>query len=669
MVKKAILIVGHGSRYGYNKAIMELQKSRLEEMGFENVYIGFNETSSPKIADSMQAMAADGVDEVVAIPFFIASGLHMTRDIPPKLGLKDGKKEDCVEVCGRRMKVSFEEPFGRDPLLATLLKERIDEEMKTGNAVVIVVGHGSRLPYNKEIITLNADRLKDMGYDAVFPAFNEFDEPDLKGVFDGCLAAEYDEILVLPLFISLGDHLKNDIPPKIRLKDGEPEGFCEYGGRKVRVAYLPPVGEDPRLTELFAAKARRHLRGGRMDALVLDMTHGGHLVAERLKDRGWNATCVDVYHLSTPEARSRLADRGIEVSYEAPRKHFDAVFMPAHCPDSFIGEAAADKRYTFSEAVKMLIGDGLPFRIEVTGVKGKTSTCYLIAHILDACGRKVFLHTSRGQGPYVGSHKVTELKSIAPPYIMELPSEGYDVVISEVSLGGSGKADIALITNLVEDYGIAKDSRKASYAKAQILSDRGRNVVKEDEYGTWHSKRPDLPLETYRNVCEAVEKPALGKPLRIRYEYLGKTEEAVLGGSFLAIQYLLSIDAALKVCELMDIPADDVRNALGTFRGVPGRGEVSQSGGVWKVNERNPGISHLSIDMTMRCLKEMDALDGCLAVVDPVSRRVCDKMHPELIRSVLEKYGVEYVITDGNGGAVDTSGHKAVVTFVKEAWQ
>ena len=181
--------------------------------------------------------------------------------------------------------------------------------------------------------------------------------------------------------------------------------------------------------------------------------------------------------------------------------------------------------------------------------------------------------------------------------------------------------------------------------------------------------RPDLPLETYRNVCEAVEKPVLGKPLRIRYEYLGKTEEAVLGGSFLAIQYLLSIDAALKACELMGIPADKVRDALGTFRGVPGRGEVSESGGVWRITERNPGISHLSIDMTMRCLKEMDALDGCLAVVDPVSRRVCDKMHPELIRSVLEKYGVDHVITDGTGGEVDTSGHKIVVTFVKEAWQ
>ena len=100
MTKKATLIVGHGSRYEYNKKIMELQKERLEKMGFENVYIGFNETSHPFIGETMEQMAADGIEEVVAIPFFIASGLHMTRDIPPKLGLKDDCKEMVVCVDG-----------------------------------------------------------------------------------------------------------------------------------------------------------------------------------------------------------------------------------------------------------------------------------------------------------------------------------------------------------------------------------------------------------------------------------------------------------------------------------------------------------------------------------------------------------------------------------------
>ena len=405
-----------------------------------------------------------------------------------------------------------------------------------------------------------------------------------------------------------------------------------------------------------------------MDALVLDMTHGGFIIAERLADMGWNVVCVDVYHNSTEECAERLAAKGLKALDRSPPQHFDVVFMPAHCPDSFIGDASFDKKMTFSEAVGMLIGDDLPFRIEVTGVKGKTSTCYLVAHVLSSCGRKVFLNTSRGQGPYDGCHKVTAYRSIAPPFILDLPRSGYDVVISEVSLGGSGKADIAVITNLADDYGIAKDTRKASEAKAQALSGK-TNIVREDELGLWSALRPDARLTAYPDTCRVVGTQRLGEPLRISFTYKGEERQALLDGSYLSRQYLPSIDVALKVLEAMDVPADDVVRSLESFRGVPGRGEVSREDGCWRITERNPGISHISIGMTMGCLKELGALEGCLVVVDPVSRKVCDKMKAPLIREVLEGYGVEYVITDGKGERVDVSGHPVVVTFVKEAWQ
>ncbi len=406
----------------------------------------------------------------------------------------------------------------------------------------------------------------------------------------------------------------------------------------------------------------------RSDALILDMTHGGYIIAERLVDMGWAVTCVDVYHNSTEECRERLAAKGLKALDEAPPEHFDIVFMPAHCPDSFIGGAVCDRKMTFSEAVGMLIEDDLPFRIEVTGVKGKTSTCYLVAHALSSIGKKVFLHSPRGQGPYEGHHEVTACRSIAPPSILELPDTGYDVVISEVSLGGSGKADIAVITNLVDDYGIAKNTRKASSAKAQALTPKV-NIVREDEKGLWGSLRPDVELTTYSDNCHVIGTQKLGEPLKIEFIYKGETAQALLDGSYLSRQYLPSIDIALKVLEAMDVPLKDVIASLESFRGVPGRGEVSGKEGCWRITERNPGISHISIGMTMGCLKELGALDNCLVVVDPVSKKVCDKMKAPLIKEVLDGYGVDYVITDGKGGYVDPSGHTTVVTFVKEAWQ
>ena len=102
---KAVLIVGHGSRLMFNKMTMEFQADLHRKKGFDHVYIGYNETSIPSIEDAMVTMAEDGVDEVVALPFFIASGLHMTRDIPPKLGLKDGEKEGIAVINGKKMKM------------------------------------------------------------------------------------------------------------------------------------------------------------------------------------------------------------------------------------------------------------------------------------------------------------------------------------------------------------------------------------------------------------------------------------------------------------------------------------------------------------------------------------------------------------------------------------
>lgn len=257
MSKIGIMILGHGSSYEYNKNIMYMQKERLEEMGFENVYIGFNQMTRPYIEDSMKAMAEDGIDEVVAVPFFIASGLHMTHDIPPKLLLKEGENHVKVSVGGHEMLMHFEEPFGEDPNLAKILFDKINACKTEKNTAAIVIGHGSKLPYNKEVITLNAKRLNDMGVKTYY-AFNELNEPKIEDVLHQMVKDGADEIIALPLFISKGDHLKNDIPAKLHLKDGINEGTFVENGKKILVKYSLPIGDDPRLTEVIAAKIRKY---------------------------------------------------------------------------------------------------------------------------------------------------------------------------------------------------------------------------------------------------------------------------------------------------------------------------------------------------------------------------------------------------------------------------
>ena len=389
-----------------------------------------------------------------------------------------------------------------------------------------------------------------------------------------------------------------------------------------------------------------------MRALVLDMTHGGDLIARRLLAEEYEVDCVDVYHNSPADRKGDLEEYGIRVMESSPSERYDLAAMPAHCPVSFMGDAEAAETITFSQAVNRLIDDRR-FRIEVTGVKGKTSACYLIAEILHNSGRKVLLHSSRGKGPMTdGGHRIDRQVSIAPPYLMTLAAGAYDAIVCEVSLGGSGKADIALITNLAEDYGIAKNTLRASYAKKDILSD-GIDIVPDEEVAFWSQWHDGI--RGYRRRVARLSEPRLGEGLRVSVDYDG-VSEIVLDPSYVATEYLGAMDAALEVAEAMGIPKDVVLDTLRRFKGV--------------VRERNPGISALSVERTMSCLDEMHALDGALVLLDPVSRKVCDKMDADGIRAIAARYGVPIIVTKGDGTRPEIpEGTRLLVELIKEAYQ
>ncbi|MCQ2079077.1 MAG: coenzyme F430 synthase [archaeon] len=404
-----------------------------------------------------------------------------------------------------------------------------------------------------------------------------------------------------------------------------------------------------------------------MKVLVLDTVHGGKILAETYLKKKNEVTVVDVYKVTPKEVLANLRHRGAKVADAAPAEHFDVVTMPCHCPDRFLGECTYDRRIFFSDSVGELIDDRR-FRIEITGVKGKTSTCYLLAHLLCAAGKKVFLHTSRGLGPYIdGKHIITDMQSIAPPTLLALPKGEYDVLVCELSLGGSGKANLAGITNLLEDYGIAKNTRTAEFGKMAVLTDRGVNIVPEGEVGIWSNYGKNL--RPYGNRVEIIGEPEFGKPLRLAVEYRGR-QEVCLSGDYLALQYLDAISMALEFCDEMDVPVDAVLQGLSTFKGVPGRGEISEENGVRCLRDRNPGISHMSVERTLSCLKRMNALEDAVLVIDPVSKKVCDKMDKDLIAEVASRYGVPMLVTDGMGNEPEIpSDRKTIIRMIKEGYQ
>ncbi|MCQ2056351.1 MAG: coenzyme F430 synthase [archaeon] len=405
-----------------------------------------------------------------------------------------------------------------------------------------------------------------------------------------------------------------------------------------------------------------------MKILILDITHGGDILAEEFRKRGDDVSCVDVYANVSGDKKLYLKSIGVEVLSSISKCLFDLVLSPAHCPDEFLNGVKYRERKTFSSAVKMLASRGI-FRIEVTGVKGKTSTCYLLAHILDHAGKKVFLHTSRGQGPYVnGVHHIERVMSIAPTSLLRLPEDGYDINIAEVSLGGSGRADISVVTNLLEDYGIARNTRKASSAKAEIFGD-GVNIVRSDEVKTW-SAVSNHKLHPFDDSTRVVGNPHVGEKVQIIFSYGGKAHEATLDSSYLSVQYIPSVDVVLSVCSELHVEIGHVIAGLESFKGVPGRGEISVEGNSIYIMERNPGISHISVKKTLESLKEMNGLNNAFVIVNPVSKKVCDKMRCDLISEVTKEYGIEAVFTNGVDDYVNVPrGKTTIVKFIKEGFR
>lgn len=255
-----IMIAGHGSTMAFNKGVLDMQADLLRSRGYDNVYVGFNEFSIPSIRETAEEMVKDGYDDIIVLPFFVASGLHVTRDIPMKhFGLPRDATDGEVEIEGKRVRVRIEQPFGEDPNLTDILAERIEELRTPGKDTrVIVMGHGSRLSFNSDVVTLNARRLEERGYGKVYVGYNEFNEPKIEDVIPKMIDDGAEEIIALPLFISLGKHLTMDVPGKLGIEDFSDGGIVHRNGRDVELKYAVPVGGDPRLCDVLVEKLRKY---------------------------------------------------------------------------------------------------------------------------------------------------------------------------------------------------------------------------------------------------------------------------------------------------------------------------------------------------------------------------------------------------------------------------
>jgi precorrin-8X/cobalt-precorrin-8 methylmutase len=115
---------------------------------------------------------------------------------------------------------------------------------------VIVLGHGSRSPEATAQFLQVAESLAPrLPGTPVLPAFMELAEPSLAAAVAAAVAEGADEIVVLPCFLFMGMHIKNDIPRKV--------AAAAEAHPAVRFSVREPIGPDPGITEILLERVGR----------------------------------------------------------------------------------------------------------------------------------------------------------------------------------------------------------------------------------------------------------------------------------------------------------------------------------------------------------------------------------------------------------------------------
>lgn len=113
---------------------------------------------------------------------------------------------------------------------------------------IILFAHGSRDPLWRKPIEAVASRIMQLSLGALVRcAYLELMAPDLLSCVSELTAAHAKSITILPMFLGVGKHVREDMPGLIAsIRQVHPA---------VRFTLLPPVGEDERLIDLLAHMA------------------------------------------------------------------------------------------------------------------------------------------------------------------------------------------------------------------------------------------------------------------------------------------------------------------------------------------------------------------------------------------------------------------------------
>ncbi len=387
---------------------------------------------------------------------------------------------------------------------------------------------------------------------------------------------------------------------------------------------------------------------------VYDLTHGGAVIAKKLKKIVREVAAIDVYKTLSAEELESLESEGIRTSTNTLNSSdFDVIVAPVHLDTNYpmLVDAAKNNIPVLSHhaAVGEILG-GYNLKdktlIEITGTKAKTSTSLLLAEILSR-EKKVITHTSRGVEDWSTRKIIKKGLSITPASILSVLDEikkDFDILISEISLGGTGCADIGVITTIANDYKIANNTKLASDAKRQMLLNakpESTLVINNDALRFFGACRRDVKMISFTESVDASCNVYYENENTIAF-FLGKKHGRIHiheSEGYDINAYKTAFVCATAAALAMGIDASIIERALGQFSGAEGRMKITSIEGRRLVDNSNSGLDIRNAEKAMQFAKAQGR--RIVMVLGEEAKDVCEGLDPADVEGFIREHSDE----------------------------
>ena len=119
-MQRAIIIIGHGSRAAdANTQLLAVAELLRQSYANDQLLVAYMEIVSPSLSDAMMTALEQGASTILVIPCLLFHGMHVHSDIPQLIKSFTAAHPNITVRLGKEI--------GADPLLAAILKARIEE--------------------------------------------------------------------------------------------------------------------------------------------------------------------------------------------------------------------------------------------------------------------------------------------------------------------------------------------------------------------------------------------------------------------------------------------------------------------------------------------------------------------------------------------------------------